>query len=213
MGIILNGILGGVSGKVAGVVGSSWKNKQYLRRYAMPANPNTTLQQAQRTKMAQGVAMGKAIVGPVFNKYVDKFEKGMSGFNRFIKENMAQFTTPITFGSVFLTRGKLWALQGANATSSVHAIHIGFQGTNLGANGASTDHTYAAAIDNATGLWYFPSAESTRAASAITITPGAALDGHIFTAYAWAAKYSLSSPTLLEMISDSVAVTYITLQA
>jgi hypothetical protein len=53
MGIIKQGILGGLSGKVGNVVGSSWKGINYLR--ALPtkvANPNTVGQRITRTKMS-----------------------------------------------------------------------------------------------------------------------------------------------------------------
>src|SRR5690554_4934174 len=52
MGIIKNGILGGISGKVGTVVGSSWKGIQYLR--ALPSgmsNPRTPGQETTRRKL------------------------------------------------------------------------------------------------------------------------------------------------------------------
>ena len=49
MGKIKQGILGAVSGKVGGVVGSSWKGIAYLKVLpASVANPNTAAQQTQR---------------------------------------------------------------------------------------------------------------------------------------------------------------------
>lgn len=53
MGKIKQGILGGFSGKVGPVVGSSWKGKAVMK--AMPLsvhNPNTVAQQEQRAKFA-----------------------------------------------------------------------------------------------------------------------------------------------------------------
>ena len=53
MGKIGRGILGGVSGKVANVVGSRWKGIDYIRAKPQSvANPRTLLQVNQRTKFA-----------------------------------------------------------------------------------------------------------------------------------------------------------------
>jgi len=53
MGVISQGILGGVSGKVGNVVGASWKGIDYLRiKPSNVANPRTEGQVNQRTKFA-----------------------------------------------------------------------------------------------------------------------------------------------------------------
>ncbi|REG87876.1 DUF6266 family protein [Winogradskyella sediminis] len=53
MGVISQGILGGVSGKVGNVVGASWKGIDYLRiKPSNVANPRTEGQVSQRTKFA-----------------------------------------------------------------------------------------------------------------------------------------------------------------
>lgn len=91
MAIIKAGILSKVSGKVAGVVGSTWKGKNYLRELVKPANPNTPLQQAQRGKMGACVKVARTLVGDVFKPYLDKFLKDISGYNWFVKNNIAKF--------------------------------------------------------------------------------------------------------------------------
>lgn len=53
MGEIKQGILGGFSGKVGTVIGSSWKNVNYMRALAISVkNPRTEKQQHQRAKFA-----------------------------------------------------------------------------------------------------------------------------------------------------------------
>ncbi|HEY4789403.1 MAG TPA: DUF6266 family protein, partial [Bacteroidales bacterium] len=53
MGVIKQGILGGVAGKVGTVIGGSWKGINYLRSIPTSvANPNTAKQQDQRTKFS-----------------------------------------------------------------------------------------------------------------------------------------------------------------
>ena len=100
MAKIRAGILSKVSGKVAGVVGGTWKGTNYLRELVKPANPNTPLQQAQRSKMAFVVKAARQLIGDVLNPYLNKFCKEMSGYNWFCKENIGKSTgTPLAFTS------------------------------------------------------------------------------------------------------------------
>lgn len=92
MAKIKAGILSKVSGKVAGVVGATWKGQNYLRELVKPSNPNTPLQQAQRSQMAAVVKCARAFSGDVFKPYLDKFLKTMSGYNWFVKENIKKFS-------------------------------------------------------------------------------------------------------------------------
>jgi hypothetical protein len=52
MARITRGILGGGRGKVANVVMGNWKGIDYLRAYAVPANPRTEAQTAVRTSFS-----------------------------------------------------------------------------------------------------------------------------------------------------------------
>lgn len=88
MAKIKAGILSKVSGKVAGVVGGTWKGQNYLRELVKPSNPNTALQQAQRGKMAFTVKLARQLVGDILNPYLNKFCKTMSGYNWFCRENI-----------------------------------------------------------------------------------------------------------------------------
>lgn len=90
MAIIKAGILSKVSGKVAGVVGSTWKGQNYLRERVKPANPNTALQQRQRGKMRSVVAYARGILGNVLAIFVDPFCKNFSGYNWYVKNNIAK---------------------------------------------------------------------------------------------------------------------------
>ena len=100
MAKIKAGILSKVSGKVAGVVGGTWKGTNYLRELVKPANPNTPLQQAQRGKMSFVVHVARQLVGDVLNPFLNKFCKTMSGYNWFCKENIVLLSgTPLKFSS------------------------------------------------------------------------------------------------------------------
>lgn len=63
MGQIKQGILGGFSGRVGTVVGSSWKNVNYMRALAISVkNPRTLKQQAQRGKFRKCMRFLCAVV-------------------------------------------------------------------------------------------------------------------------------------------------------
>jgi hypothetical protein len=92
MGKIKQGILGGFSGKVAGVVGSSWKGINVMR--AMPisvANPRTTAQVEQRNKFSSAVYFAKKILSTAIKPLWDRWAVQMSGYNAFIARNIEFF--------------------------------------------------------------------------------------------------------------------------
>jgi hypothetical protein len=201
MGVLTSGILGPVSGKVSGVVGARWKDRAYIRQYAKPANPNTALQQVQRTKFADCVAFAKPLVGPVFNAYTDYVEKSMSGFNRFVKSNIAVFDGSPDYSALKVTEGKLHFDSAASGATSGSDIDFMF-GTGLGNNGLATDKVYAIAYNTVTGIFYFPTAEVARSAEVITFTGLAAQKLNII-GWLWAARYSGSQ---VSMVSASVHI-------
>lgn len=89
MAKIKSGILSKVQGKVAGVVGATWKGKNYLRELVKPGNPNTPAQQLQRGKMSVAVKASRTFLAPVLTRFVSKFVKNMSAYNWFVKQNIA----------------------------------------------------------------------------------------------------------------------------
>jgi hypothetical protein len=195
------GILGNVRGKVSGVVGAQWKDINYVREYVKPANPNTTLQQDQRSKMSRCVEYAKYLVGPVFNAYTDKFIKSMSGFNYFIKNNIVHFLTTPIWNLLVLTTGKLWFGGVLAATYSAVTGYITVSwDTSLGNNGSADDGVYGAIYDVVTGFWYFPDAETSRSFADVVVHLPAGLEYTHLRVWFWAAKYDRS---VLAMISNS----------
>lgn len=163
MGKIRSGILGQLRGKVAGVVGGQWKNVNYVREYIVPANPNTAAQQVQRGKFGRAVDFAKPLVGPVFNAYTDQFQKAMSGFNFFIKSNIALFLDPPTFEDIVVTSGKLFHVVPITVAMQAAQNKITFEWEeDIGSNGALTDSVFAVALNETTGRWGFMAAEKTR---------------------------------------------------
>lgn len=92
MATIKQGILGAFSGKVGGVVGSSWKGIAVMK--SLPpsvSNPKTAKQVIQRGKMSSAVAFAKEILPSVIKPLNDRFVSRMSGYNSFIQENISLF--------------------------------------------------------------------------------------------------------------------------
>lgn len=110
MGKIPQGILGGVSGAVGGVVGSSWKGINVIKTKPLSvANPQTAGQVAQRTKFSNSVSFAGIILATIIKPMWDRFASRMSGYNEFIKTNIDLFaaTLPSTPSSLVISKGKM----------------------------------------------------------------------------------------------------------
>lgn len=110
MGIIKQGILGGFSGKVGSVVGTSWKGRAVMK--AMPlsvANPRTTGQVNQRAKFKASVNLAKALLGGSISILDNPFAGSVSGYNRFVGRNASYFDNGghILFSSLKISEGAL----------------------------------------------------------------------------------------------------------
>lgn len=202
MAKLRSGILGNIRGRVAGVVASQWKDKNTLREYVIPANPNTAAQQVQRTKMSDVVSFAKSLVGPVFNAYTDVFVKSMSGFNYFIKQNIFTFDGTPEYNLIKPTFGKLFkgAINEAIYDTNDGSLEIDWD-QDLGNNGALTDKAYAAVYDNDTCLWYFPAAEVTRDDELIELTLPLGITPETLKCYLF---FIQKSGTQVTMLSESV---------
>lgn len=207
MARIRSGILGNIRGKVAGVVGGQWKDKNYLREYVKPAYTRTDLQADQRDAMKLCVLFCKALVGPVFNEYTDGFIKTMSGFNQFVKTNIDIFKTAPVYTNIKLTEGKLYfeGISTAELYYDPFKLKISF-GVGVGNNGSGDDKIYACCYEKDSKLWYFADEEGVRGDASINITVPAALDYSKVTAYCWAIK---KTGELVNMISNASAKTAI----
>ena len=92
MGIIKQGILGGFSGKVANVVGTSWKGIAVVKSQPLSvANPKTAAQVAQRTKLAACVKILQPILSEVIKPLNDRFAGQMSGYNYALQKSINAF--------------------------------------------------------------------------------------------------------------------------
>lgn len=125
MGIINKGILGGFSGKVGNVIGSSWKGIDYMRSVPnQVSNPNTDAQQTQRTKFTLVVEFLTKIK-PVINAGFKTYKKHQTNYNSATSYNLKKAVsgkTPdieIDFEAAMVTRGTLMPAYGSSAKSDV----------------------------------------------------------------------------------------------
>jgi hypothetical protein len=90
MGVLRNGILGGVSNKVGGVVGYNSRGLDIVRSYSKPTNPNTDAQQFQRRMFQSVTSFLSAMWLPNIKVLWDSLQSGktVTGWSRAIKVNL-----------------------------------------------------------------------------------------------------------------------------
>lgn len=171
-GVILQGILGGFSGKVGPVVGGKWKDIDYMRGYVVPANPNTPPQQAVRAKFSALVASARLLLSTVLQPFWDPFLSSMSGFNSWISVNYdLSDVDGLIDETAIMARG---TLETAPMTSSTYNTATGvcdlnFSDTITG-NGLATDSVLGIVYDSVNDDFYFGGTGDTRASATIQIT-------------------------------------------
>lgn len=156
MGVIRRGILGGFAGKVANVVGSSWKGIAVIKSLPLSvANPNTAGQVAQRTKMTNIVAFAQAILVDIIKPLNDRFASGQSGFNLFVQRNIALFATaaPNPLANLIISRGTVTGFEDLSAEANNGSTDLQMSWTdNTGVgNALATDQAYICARNRTTG--------------------------------------------------------------
>jgi len=110
MAKIPQGILGGISGKIGGIVGSSWKGINVIKTKPLSvANPKTAGQVAQRTKFSNTVAFAGVILATVIKPLWDRFASKMSGYNAFVETNINLFAaaSPSPAADLVISKGKM----------------------------------------------------------------------------------------------------------
>lgn len=157
MGEIKQGILGGFSGKVGTVIGSSWKNVSYMRAMAISINnPRTPKQQHQRTKFAMSINFLQAITPYVRTGY-KSLATGRTAFNAAMSCIMRQgisgsgLDLTVDYNRVLVARGHLMPV--FNATATVAASKVSFTWTDNSSMGDAlgTDIAMPLAYNKARG--------------------------------------------------------------
>lgn len=203
MAKIPQGILGGLRGRVGNVVGAAWKGINYIRSMPLSvANPNTTLQQAQRGAFTECVAAARFLLADLIATYWDPFARAMSGYNHFISVNIdafatAGFATPADF---FSGRGILTGVIGLSVISGEGAATHTFTWTDNSGKGdaLATDKMILLIYNTTQKYWKFHApGVSTRTTETEGITDADIVENDVIECYQFFYRPDLSK------ISDS----------
>jgi len=175
MARLSQGILGGVLGKIGNVVGSSWKGIPVIKSKPLSvANPRTTAQVAQRTKMANVVAFAQAILASIIKPLNDRFAQQASGFNDFVRRNIALFTnvTPSPAANLQISSGQMEQVDPDSAVCNAGDafVTVSFPTSFSDAFSASDDLVYAVVMNATTGQIGFNGGSVIRSAGEIIVS-------------------------------------------
>lgn len=110
MGKLQGGILGIMTGKVGGVVGSTWKDKNTLRSYRSSIAVNNTAKAVQsKSIFAECVAKAIQINGVIGRDLWQRFEKSQSGYNALVAQFRAAYNEAgyLFQSTLILSKGKI----------------------------------------------------------------------------------------------------------
>ena len=180
MGIIWQGILGGVSGRVGNVIGSSWKGIPVLKsRPLSVANPRTTQQVHYRDRLTKLVAIASPINSSIIIPLWNRFASRMSGYNAFIQANSEAFNSSMAFvpSSFFISRGRMASTAIINAdiqTVNTECL-VSYSPSITDSFQTSDDVPFAVITSNTGVLKGFKAGENARSDDSMLVTavPGA----------------------------------------
>lgn len=175
MGIIAQGILGPVSGRIGPVVGGSWKGIAYLRSYQpQVAQPNTAAQVAQKTRMSTIVQLAQSFLAIVIKPLNDRFAVRMSGYNLFVQRNIEEVdgSGNITWANIVFSQGTLTGFDTLAGTSANGSPDVDFTWVDNSGTGTAlaTDQVYAACVNTTQGTVAQDGGSAVRSDAALTVT-------------------------------------------
>ena len=167
------GILGGFSGKVGGVIGSSWKGINTMRSQpSSVTNPRTNAQVANRSRFKSVSQLAAAMLTTIVKPLNDRFAQKMSGFNDFCQRNAGAFDALGTFipGNLILSKGKLSAPAGlGQSISGFDEVDLNYFPDLSGSFDADSDKVYAVVIGKDGEVLGVSSGVATRGQSSVVI--------------------------------------------
>lgn len=107
MGKIPAGIMGGIKGKVGGIIGASWHGINYIKSYVIPTNPNSSGQQTQRGKMRLCISLTKQSLLPIIHTLWNPFAEYKSGVHLFVSTNLLRVSSDDDYANVLMASGPL----------------------------------------------------------------------------------------------------------
>lgn len=158
MGRIKSGILGGFSGKVGGVVGTSWKGIAVMK--AMPqsvANPRTNAQVTQRNAFKSLTLFAAMYLSTYVRPLWNRFAQGMSGYNAFVSANSSNWDADgvVDAASFILSKGKMAATSDVAGETQVgiDQVDVTWPTAITDSYQQATDDMYALAYNATKNVW------------------------------------------------------------
>lgn len=174
MARLKQGILGGISGSIGNVTGSSWKGIAVIKSKPLSvANPKTAAQLAQRGKMTNVVAVATTLLTTVVKPLWDRFAQKQSGFNAFIQANIDLFEAAqasplsdmaISSGKMVKTDIAAVSLTDGGSTCTIDWADDSGEGLKL-----ATDEVYAVVYDANSEKFSVNAATVTRDAGEVVV--------------------------------------------
>lgn len=146
MAIIRRGILGGFSGKVANVVGSSWKGIAVMRALPLSVNnPRTAGQVVQRSAFSTTAKFASSILTQWIKPLWDRTAQQMSGYNAFIQQNVdiVKNDGKLDIQNLIMSHGKLGENHGVFASVDDGDVSLSWNPSPAGSYQMSTDKMFA----------------------------------------------------------------------
>lgn len=175
MAKIKQGILGGFSGKVANVVGTSWKGRAVMKSQPLSvANPRTEAQVGQRNKFSKVAELASQILTQFVQPVENPISGDISGYNLFCKDNKTAFDAAGAFvpANLVCGGGKIINLESAQVAGDLGGglVSIAWDnGVDISAL-RLTDKVYAVVLTESGAIVGVSAGEKTRTAESITIT-------------------------------------------
>lgn len=176
MGKIKKGILGGFSGKVGTVIGSSWNGISYMRGLTQHfTDARTESQLKQRAKFYLAMEFLKPIKAYIrvgYNSYAVK----KSAFNAavsYVMKNAIGGSYPefaINHARMLVSRGDLTPPKNAIATMSDNSVTITWMDNSGVGNADANDYSMPLAYNENKGIAVFSTAGTPRSSQSVTLT-------------------------------------------
>ena len=125
MARIKQGILGGFSGKIGNIVGSSWKGIAVMKTLPLSvSNPKTAKQVTQRSYFKDSVQLAQTILVGIIKPLWDRFAVRQSGFNHFLQQFLIIKGHPDLASKVKIAMGQMDILADFSASGSAGAHKV-----------------------------------------------------------------------------------------
>lgn len=178
MGTIKQGILGGFSGKVGTVIGSSWKGISYMRGQAQHVkNPRSAGQVNQRTKFALVMGFLQPVVPYIRIGYKSQAAK-QTEFNAAFSYTIKNAVTgsypsyALDFTKIVVSKGGLTQVTGATASwnNNSNEVKIDWTDNSGVGNALATDKAMPFIYNKAKGETIYDTAGATRTTHTQSLT-------------------------------------------